>query len=207
MRVLGLTGNIACGKSTVARLLAEAGALVIDADLLVRELYADPAFAARVAAQFGAGVLDSAGVVDRVALGNIVFNDAAALARLEALVHPAVAALRDAKLRALGALPEPPPAAVIEAVKLVEAGQAGSCDAVWCVVCAPDLQRRRLREQRGLSEAEADIRLPAQPSLEAKRAILGNIPLVLIPNDGSLDELRLAVRTEWERFLSSGESR
>ena len=199
--LLGLTGGIACGKSSVARLLAARGAAVIDADSLVHELYADPEFAAQVAALFEAQVRRCDGTINREALGKIVFADAEALRRLEALVHPAVAALRDEKLRAVAEQTPRPPAVVLEAVKLIEAGQASSCAAVWCVMCAPEVQLQRMMTTRGLSEEAARARLAHQPSLETKLALLGNVPLVLIENNGTLNELEARVEEEWQAFL------
>ena len=201
--LLGLTGGIACGKSTVARLLAERGAVVLDADALVHELYADPDFAARVAALFDAPVQRDDGTIDRVALGHLVFADAEALRRLEALVHPAVEALRDEKLHVLHGADPRPPAIVIEAVKLVEAGQGAHCAAVWCVSCAREVQLRRLMATRGLSEEAARARLAHQPPLEAKQALLGPVPLVLIENSGTPQELEARVDKEWQAFLRS----
>jgi dephospho-CoA kinase len=205
MKYLGLTGDIACGKSTVARWLEEQGAVLIDADLLVRELYADPVFARLVANLFahkaaGSDLLNADGSIDRVALGEIVFHDAKALRQLELIVHPAVAALREDKIAALKALPLPPPAVVLEAVKLIESGQAQGCDEVWCVVCDPEVQLQRLMTHRGLSEEAACARLANQPGMEQKRAVLGEVPLVPIPNNGSLEALHTHVAQEWQRL-------
>lgn len=199
MWTIGLTGNIACGKSTVARRLAQLGASVIDADAIVKELYADPAFAARVAALFATEVRRPDGTVDHGALARIVFADPAALKRLEALVHPAVAARRDEILAGLNRQ-NPPPAVVLEAVKLVESGQAAGCDVVWCVVCRTETQWRRLMEQRGLTLEQARERLARQPSLEGKQALLGGVPLVLIHNDGTLEELERQVANQWTKL-------
>jgi dephospho-CoA kinase len=209
---LGLTGDIACGKSTVARLLEEQGATLIDSDLLVRELYHRPEFAQRVAELFrGRGeehvLLQADGSVDRAVLGQLVFNDAAALRQLEALVHPAVAALREEKVKTLQASSTAPPAVVFEAVKLIESGQARGCDVVWCVTCEPDVQLSRLMTQRGLSQEAARARLANQPGVAQKRAMLGPVPLVLIPNDGSLEALRASVEQAWSLMRESVEFR
>jgi dephospho-CoA kinase len=206
VKILGLTGDIACGKSTVAALLENFGASVLDADVLVHELYADLAFASQVAALFPARVLDARGAVDRKALGKVVFGDAAALRQLEALVHPAVATLRAEKLRVLRAQKPAPQAVVIEAVKLIESGQATVCEEVWCVTSTPEIQLRRLMEARALGESEARARLQAQPSREAKRARMEysapGVPLVFIENNASLQELRQVVEAQWRRFIS-----
>lgn len=205
MLLLGLTGDIAAGKSTVARLLQERGAAVIDADALVHELYAGPAFAARVAALFpGVEIMAPAGAgepgIDRAKLAAHVFRDAAAMRRLEALVHPAVAALRDEKIAALRALPEPPPACVLEAVKLIESGQHLICDLVWWIRAARETQYDRLVQQRALGAAAANARLAGQPPAQNKRAALAGVPCVEMWNDGSLEELETGVAREWEKL-------
>lgn len=213
MQVLGLTGDIACGKSTVAKLLSERGAHAIDADLLVRELYSDPAFARQVIELFAdrfegnattsvSSLTHHDGSINRAALGDLVFGEARALRQLEALVHPAVASLRDEKLRLLRAADEPPPAVVLEAVKLIESGQARGCDVVWCVTCHPDVQTQRLMENRGLSAAAARARVVSQPGMTAKRATLGDVPFVEIENNGSPDELARRVDEEWAKLIN-----
>lgn len=211
MILLGLTGDIACGKSTVARMLQARGAHLIDSDLLVRELYANPYFARRVAALFADRVLEkplltAEGAVDRTALGAFVFSNPDALLQLEALVHPAVAALRARKiamLRTGGA----PPAVVLEAVKLIESGQAAICDVVWWITCDKAVQMQRLVRDRGLDEAAAAARLAQQPSAEQKRALLGDVPLVEIANNSSLRDLEARVNEEWRRWAPDTSTR
>jgi len=160
---IGLTGPIGCGKSTVAGWLAEAGAAVVDADAIARDvtLPGEPALDA-VIERFGSDVRRQDGSLDRAALGRIVFSDPAALRDLEAIIHPAVrprieasvAAAEDAGARAV----------VVEAIKLVEAGYARQCDEVWLVVCDAGDQRERLAG-RGLSERDAGERIAAQGDL------------------------------------------
>ena len=201
MFILGLTGNIACGKSTVARLLGARGAAHLDADRLVHELYSDPDFARRVAAlfpEYSAPLLTPQGQIDRRALGELVFNDAAALARLEAFVHPAVAALRDAKLRQFATRQPPPHTVVLEAVKLIESGQFTRCDAVWCVVCPRQAQLERLVAERGLSPEEARRRLRHQPDPQEQRRRVGSTPFAVIANDGSPELLESKVEQQWK---------
>lgn len=175
MKILGLTGDIATGKSTVAHLLVALGARHLDADLGVRELYAQPDFAARIAQHFG-DVLDARGGVDRVKLGTQVFGNTLKMAELEAIVHPEVARLREQQLDALRQ--EGVEAVVIEAVKLLESGQGRTCDEIWCVVAWQNLQIERMIARRGLSRDEAKTRLDAQPSPEAKRLLAGTVPLI-----------------------------
>ena len=205
MKLLGLTGNIACGKSTVASLLRDRGAAVIDADLLVHELYSDTAFAAQVAALFGESVRNSLGMIDRQALGAIVFSDAAALRCLELLVHPAVGELREKKLAELAARAQPPQVVVLEAVKLLESGQGRECHVVWCVRCRPETQLRRLTVIRGLIEDEAQKRLDSQPSYEAKLQLAQeqDVPLVFVENDGTPEELQERVGALWQELQAA----
>src|SRR5512135_1173909 len=153
--LIGLTGNIATGKSTVAKMLEELGATVIDADALVHELQRQgtPVFDDIVAA-FGPGILDQTGEIDRKALGAIVFADPAQLRALESIVHPAV--LIESMRRIAEA---PTPVIVYEAIKLIEAGRAEMCDALWVVVAQPEVQLERLMRTRSLSEADARQRI------------------------------------------------
>jgi dephospho-CoA kinase len=133
----------------------------------------------------------------------LVFGDPRALRQLEAVVHPAVARLRDEKLQELRRLETPPPVVVLEAVKLIESGQAHDCDVVWCVTCRPDIQMQRLMDKRGLSAAAARARVTAQPGLEAKRAASGAAPFVEIENNGPLAELTARVEAEWAKLIAA----
>lgn len=183
--VIGLTGNIATGKSTVAQLLAELGATVIDADALVHELQrrGTPVYAAIVAA-FGRGILDRAGEIDRKALGALVFADSGKLRTLEDIVHPAVLIESDRRLKSAAT-----PIVVYEAIKLIEAGRAAMCDAVWVVVARPEVQLERLMRTRQLSEAEAQLRIAAQPPQSEKLKHAH----VVIDNSGALAETQRQV--------------
>ncbi len=160
---IGLTGPIGCGKSTVAGWLARRGAAVIDADQLARgatEL-GRPALAA-VLARFGSSFRRPDGSLDRTALGRLVFADPAALADLEAIVHPAVhgeVVARLSELESTGV-----PVVAIEAIKLVESGLATLCDEVWLVTCDRAAARARLLG-RGTTASDADQRIAAQAGL------------------------------------------
>ncbi|MBI2775895.1 MAG: dephospho-CoA kinase [Chloroflexi bacterium] len=164
--VIGLTGPIGCGKSTVAGWLAQLGATVIDADVEARAVLepGQPALEAVLAA-FGAGLRRADGTLDRAALGRLVFADAGALARLEAIVHPAVRPRILAAMEAARAAGEP--AVVVEAIKLVEGGLATLCDEVWLVDCEPAVQRERILG-RGADAADADRRIAAQAGLRER---------------------------------------
>jgi dephospho-CoA kinase len=194
--ILGLTGNIACGKTTIGLMLLELGAAnYVDADQTVHELYLPgQPLVARIAEALGPEVVAPDGGIDRQRLGDLVFHDPAALRRLEALVHPAV---QNALIEHLRALPEDG-VGVLDAVKLVEAGYAPFCQGLWVVRCSEAVQLRRLTEQRGLSAEAARARLTAQPSLEPKLALA----TAIIENDGTVDELRAQVTAAWQRFLA-----
>ena len=187
--VIGLTGNIACGKSTVRAMLAEHGAATLDADALVHELYRpdDPVFRAVVEA-FGAAIVAPDGTLDRRALGRTVFGDPTALARLEQLTHPAVIERTWQWVAA-----QTTPVVVVDAVKLIEAGIADRCDAVWVVTCPLAEERRRLMTRPGMTDAEADRRLASQASEREKVARAD----VVIDNGGSLDATRAQAARGW----------
>lgn len=209
MFLLGLTGDIASGKSTVARLLAERGAFHLDADALVHELYADRDFASQLQAHLQnrshrvLDIVDEQGGIARQKLGQFVFADATLLRALEEFVHPAVAQLRETKLAAFRALSQPPQVVVLEAVKLVESGQIAGCSALWWITAAPETQMQRLIHERGLTEKAAHERLENQPSRTEKIALLRkfDVPWRFLSNDAALDALRSEVDLAW-RALS-----
>jgi len=183
--LIGLTGNIAAGKSVVARMLAELGADVIDADALVHDLQrkGTPTYDA-IVAEFGPGILHADGEIDRRALGAIVFADPARLRALEAILHPAV--LLESQRRISEAVAN---VVVYEAIKLIEAGRHTLCDAIWVVTAPRDVQLARLMRDRGLSEVEARQRIDAQPPPEEKL----KYATVVIDNGGSLEATRAQV--------------
>ena len=201
LRVLGLTGNIASGKSAVAEILAGFGARVIDADRLVHGLYraGTPTFQA-IVDRFGAKVAGR-GEIDRAALGNVMFGDARAMAGLEAIVHPAVAT----EIRKLLERPSSAPATAIEAIKLVESETVAVLDELWIVTASRDVRLRRLADSRGLDSGEATKRVDSQSSTEAKARLFKRrrpgAPVVLIDNDGDLDRTRNAVLDAWRAFI------
>jgi dephospho-CoA kinase len=215
--LVGLTGNIACGKSTVVEMLRELGAHVIDADRVTHELQrpGEPVYAQIVAA-FGSEILaEPGGPIDRKRLGAIVFADPAALRRLEQIVHPAVharieawlselarAEIRDWRLAIADASKNlqspistlrPRKVAVIDAIKLLETGWKPVCDAIWVVTCRPEQQLARLMASRGMSEAEARGRIATQPPQAEKVAQAD----VVIDNGGSIDNTRRQVEAAW----------
>lgn len=167
--VYGLTGGIACGKSTLARALRQRGATVIDADALAREAVARGSEGLRLVVEaFGPDVLASSGELDRAALADIVFHDEARRSILNAIVHPRVRELsmvRIGEALAAGAVP-----VFYEAALLFETGADALFPEVVVVGCAPEVQRSRLMLRDGLNELDADARINAQMSLEEKRA-------------------------------------
>jgi dephospho-CoA kinase len=164
--LIGLTGPIGCGKTTVAGWLAQRGAAVVDADRLAREiLEPGEAALASVIDSFGPGVLDGDGRLDRAALARVVFADPAARARLEAITSPAVRPRIEAAVAA--ALASGAPVVVLEAIRLVEAGYVEVCDEVWLVTCDPAEQRERLAA-RGMDAADLEARIASQAGLEGR---------------------------------------
>lgn len=187
---IGLTGGIGSGKSTVAGLLADRGAVVVDADRIAREVVepGTPGLAAVVEA-FGEGVLSADGSLDRPALAAVVFSDPAARARLDGIVHPLV---RDRAVQlAAGA---PTDAVLVNDVPLlVETGQAASYDLV--VVVEAELATRLARlVDRGVPEADARARIAAQATDEQRRAVAD----VVLDNSGTREQLAEQVARLWE---------
>ncbi|HUR16777.1 MAG TPA: dephospho-CoA kinase [Candidatus Limnocylindrales bacterium] len=158
--LIGLTGPIGCGKSTVARMLAEVGGTVVDADELARRA-TEPGRAtlAQIRERFGDEVFAADGSMDRAAVAQVVFGDDAALRDLERIIHPEVRRLVEQELEA--AAEEDAPFVVIEAIKLIEGGLAERCDQVWIVDCSPQTQRERL-VGRGAEASDIDRRLATQ---------------------------------------------
>lgn len=188
---IGITGNIATGKSVVDAMLAAKGAEVMDADQVTRDLQqpGQPVLRA-IVERFGSELLTPDGELDRPKLGQIVFSDANALQELEVLVHPAV---REEERRRLAAA-KPGSVLVIDAIKLIESGMADSCDSVWAVTAAKEQQLERLRSQRGMPSAIAEQRICAQPPQEEKVRRAD----VVIRNDGPLAATQGQVDEAWE---------
>jgi dephospho-CoA kinase len=193
---VGLTGGVASGKSAVSAILAELGAVVVDADVLAREVVAPGTDGLRrVAAEFGTDVLTEHGELDRAALGALVFADEAARRRLEAIIHPLVRA------RAAGIEAAAPEGAVVvhDIPLLTETGQAGSFDAVVVVDAPVETQVERMVARRGWAREEALARVAAQATREQRRAVATYV----IDNTGTLEDLRDRV-TEVFKELTTG---
>ena len=188
MRV-GLTGGVASGKSTVSAILAELGAVVIDADLLAREVVAPGTDGlAAVVGVFGPDVLGSDGALDRPRLGALVFADPERRRALEAIIHPRVRS-RAAEIEA-AALVDGADALVVHDIPLLaESGQAGSFDAVVVVDVPPDVQVDRMVRIRGMSAEEARAWIAAQATREERLAVATYV----VDNTGTFDDLRARV--------------
>ncbi len=195
-RIIGITGNIACGKTVVGHMLLELGAeRYIDADAIVHELYqSGQSIAVKVAEAFGPAVVALDGSIDRKALGALVFQDAEAMRRLEAIVHPAVGQALANELASVSSSS----IVIIDAVKLLEGGSGALCQSKWMVVCPEEQELVRLLARNHLSEEEAWARIRAQAS------VADRLPLVdeVIDNSGSLEETRLQVVAAYERFCN-----
>lgn len=193
--VVGLTGNIATGKSVIMHMAAEHGALAIDADKLVHELMnVDWQIQAAVEAIFGAGVRRPDGRIDRQALGDIVFKDPQAMRELEAIIHPAVRRVLFERIGASEAR-----VVFVEAIKLLEGGLADECDQVWVTRCPKEIQIRRLVVCRGLDETAAQQRIAAQPPQEEKVAQAE----VVIDTDQTMAATRAYFELAWAKLLRS----
>lgn len=194
--IIGLTGNIGTGKSTILQMLRERGARTIDADKVAHEVMAPGgrAYPAIVEA-FGEAILMPDGAIDREKLGQIVFDDPAKLSLLEQIVHPAV--LEQISAEAEAASEE---VVVIEAIKLLEAGMSVAlCDQIWVVVSPVEQQIQRLMESRGMSREDAEARMASQ----SPQAFKVSHADVVIDNSGSIEDLEKQVDAAWRALFIS----
>ena len=194
--IVGLTGNIATGKSTVLQYLRAKGAYVIDADTLTHQAMqpGGPAYAAIIEA-FGPTVIKEDGTVDRTALGRIVFSDPLKLRQLEEIVHPAVFVLAQEELARTDAS-----LVVVEAIKLLESQRLLTlCSEVWVVTADADVQLRRLISQRSMTEAEARQRMAAQSAQEEKVKHATRV----ITNNGTPEALYRQLDGLWNELLAA----
>lgn len=197
-RLIGVTGGIAAGKTTVTRLLLELGGAVIDADLLAREVTATGSAAlAQIAASFGDEVIAGDGSLNRARLAQIVFDDPAARRRLEAITHPAIASAARQRAAALGA--QGHSVVFYEAALLVETGRHNELDGL-VVVTAEERQRvERLMTRSGLTREEAQKRLAAQ----LPQAVKVQAADFVIDNSGALEQTRAQVEALWEQLSAA----
>lgn len=192
---VGLTGGIAAGKSAVARVLQERGALLVDSDALARlVLEKGTDGLAAVRDEFGDRVITADGELDRVEMARIVFGDERARQRLNRIVHPRIRAAARRIVAEAG-----PDAVVVQDVPLlVETGQADAFDLVIVVEAPLEERLRRMVEDRGMSRADAEARVAAQATDEQRRAVAD----VVIVNDADLERLASVANQVWDRFLA-----
>lgn len=192
MKTIGLTGGIGAGKSTVGAAFARRGAIVVDADALAREAVAPgtPGLA-QVVAEFGRDVLLPDGSLDRAAMAGLVFSDAAALARLNAIVHPRVAAASQALIEAA----DPDAVVVYDVPLLVENGLADGFDLVVVVEAPQDVRRARLLD-RGMQGTDVDARMAVQATDEQRRAVADFV----IDNGGDPAATEAQVAAVWQQL-------
>jgi dephospho-CoA kinase len=198
--VIGLTGGIASGKTAVSQHLAELGAHIIDADTVGHQVIAPDGEAfGPVLQAFGRDLLGPDGAIDRRKLGAKVFGDPEALLRLNAISHPLMRVRMARAIAAVRARPaaQLPPAIVLDAAILFEAGWDRLCDRVWSVEVPEEVAVERLISRSGLTREAALARLNAQWS-NAQRAARANL---VIRNAGTLDELRAAAKAAWQQTL------
>jgi dephospho-CoA kinase len=191
MLVVGLTGGIGSGKSTVSTRLAQRGAVIVDADVAARQVVepGGPAYAG-VVERFGPAIVAPDGTIDRPALAAIVFHDPQALADLNDLTHPAVGMLINEQLAAEAATDH---VVILDVPLLVESGRTGTAGVI-VVDCPPDVAIERLVTQRGMDEADARRRVQAQVSREERLAHADFV----IDNAGSLEALEDQIDAAWK---------
>jgi len=195
--VVGLTGGLASGKSSVARLLAALGAAILDADAVVHQLYEPGAPGAKALRKlFGDEVLDARGAVDRAALAARIQREPGALPLLNAAIHPLVHERVLEWIGELGRQQERPPVALVEATLMVESGSYRDYDLLLAVWCRPEQQLVRALE-RGMPEARVKALLAGQMPLEEKCRLAD----VVIDNSGSMDDLPARAQEAWEKIL------
>jgi dephospho-CoA kinase len=190
--IIGLTGNIATGKSVVRRMLEHLGAYTIDADSLSHRVIAKGAPGYQpVLDKFGSWLLDKEGQIDRGKLGRLVFSDAQALAQLEDIIHPyVIQAIEMLAKRATQSV------VVVEAIKLLESDLRNKCDSIWVTDAPVEVQVERLIRKRGISREEALQRVHSQPAQKEKL----NAAKVVITNNGSYDDLWKQVSEAWKHI-------
>lgn len=184
--IIGLTGSMAAGKSTVSKMLKEKGFFIVDADRIAHEVLHDPAIILLLASAFGAEIIGSDGEIDRRALAAKAFSVEGGVKRLNGITHPAI---YNSMIESAHAAESDFPAVVLDAPLLIESGLHRECDTVWLVCANIETRYARIMNRDGLTRAEARQRLSNQmPQWRKKR-----YADVLIANDGGIDELRVSV--------------
>jgi dephospho-CoA kinase len=192
--VIGLTGNIATGKSTVVRMLQELGAEALDGDAIAHQLMGPGSpLAEDIRAAFGDHVVNPDGSINRPELGKVVFSDPVKLQKLEEIVWPPVLARKREAIFQPG-----PDVLILDAIKLFESGMAEDCDEVWVVTSPREIQIERIMARNKVDRAEAERRIEAQPPQEEKVARAD----LVIDNSSSLDDLYRHVYRAWKQLTT-----
>ena len=196
--VIGLTGNIATGKSVVRRMLEHLGAYTIDADALTHRAYAKgaPGYQ-QVIDNFGKWLINKDGEIDRSKLGNLVFNNPEAMAQLENIAHPLVRQATEMLIKR-----SVQPVIVIEAIKLLEGDLRNVCDSIWVTNAPEEVQVERLMRKRGMNHAQATERIHMQSAQSTKVAVAN----IVITNTGSFDALWKQVDAAWKEIVPASAS-
>lgn len=197
MKVIGLTGNIGSGKSTVSRRLGELGAVVVDTDRIARDVVAPGTIGLNeIIKTFGSSVLTHAGELDRAKMGSIVFQDREALSRLESIVHPLINREVIKRIEKYKKGQNPAPALVIEVPLLIESGLQRLMDEIWLVTVNPATQLNRVLSRDGLSPEQALQRIRSQMPQEQKIKYATKI----IDNNGSPEETYTQMDKLWSEL-------
>jgi dephospho-CoA kinase len=194
MKVIGLTGGIGTGKSTVARFLAGLGAVTMDLDKVGHEALRSGKARDRIVNEFGGDILGAGGEIDRSRLAGIVFNDRKSLQRLNNILHPVIDDMVDdrlAELKRQGA-----DVVVLEAAAMLESGRTEQADEIWVTIAPVETALGRLGRRPGYSEEEMKTRIQSQLSNEERLKHAD----VVIDTDCSLDELKKRVKSEWQKL-------
>ncbi len=196
---VGLTGGIATGKSTVGAMFVELGCHLIESDQIAHQLF-EPGQAvhAAVVKQFGNRVLALDGTIDRQILGDIVFKDPKARAKLNSLVHPAIIQRQQEWLKDMEAQ-DPHGIAIVDAALMIEVGTYKNYDKVIVVTCSPEIQRERLRARSALSEEKIESRIRSQMPNEEKTKYADFV----IDNSGSVESTRVQVETVYQQLRAA----
>ena len=197
MIVIGLTGNIGMGKSTVAKMMVGLGAAHIDADKVGHEiLYSDQRVRDAVLSAFGSGIAGDDGHIDRQKLGGVIFTDPAAKERLNRITHPAI---KDEVIRRIRAFKrQKVKVVVLEAALFFEAGWESLADLIWVVSASAENVIRRAKTYRGMSEIEILSRLQSQASIDEKKKKADEV----IDTDCSIEEVAVRVKAAWNRSVA-----
>ncbi|HBV95896.1 MAG: dephospho-CoA kinase [Peptococcaceae bacterium BICA1-7] len=196
--IIGLTGNIGSGKSTVSRRLAQLGAEIIDTDALAREVVAPgtPGLE-RIIREFGAGMLDEKGELDRAGMAAVVFDDPGARAKLEGIIHPEIHRKVAEIISEYRSGHGKAPALVVEVPLLIESGWNAMMDETWVVTVSPEVQLERVMSRSGLSREDVKKRISAQMPQEEKCRYADRI----IDNGGSIERTLAQVDNIWNELI------